>query len=189
MKYVAILDSDDELSEDTINGLKETVFVGDEKTPYCFEFTSIKEEPKTLEQEPCEDIMTIHTQGLDEGIRCAMCTNSMKSDRGCDGGCVVNEAMYKEVMNTIRNHIVPPITPTRKKDVWIPCSERLPEPKETENLIAKYYLVQNEYGDMMVARWDGNGWEQMYQHEYLEDDVIAWTSLPEEYKTDMERKE
>ena len=74
---------------------------------------------KALEKETCEDIMTIHTQGLDEGIRCAMCTNSMKSDRGCDGGCVVNEAMYKEVMNTIRNHIVPPATPTRPKGHWI----------------------------------------------------------------------
>ena len=69
---------------------------------------------------------------------------------------------------------------------WTPCSERMPKPKETENLIAKYYLVQNEYGDMMVARWDGKGWEQMYQHEYLEDDVIAWMPLPEEYKTEME---
>ena len=143
---------------------------------------------KALEQEPCEDedIMTIHTQGLDEGIRCAMCTNSMKSDRNCDGGCVVNEAMYKEVMNTIRNHIVPSVTPTRKKERWIPCSERLPEPKETENLIAKYYLVQNEYGDMMVARWGGNGWERMYQHEYLEDDVVAWMPLPEPYKAESE---
>ena len=74
---------------------------------------------KALEKETCEDIMTIHTQGLDEGIRCAMCTNSMKSDRGCDGGCVVNEAMYKEVMNTIRNHIVPPVTPARPKGHWI----------------------------------------------------------------------
>ena len=63
--------------------------------------------------------MVIHTQGLDEGIRCAMCTNSMKSDRGCDGGCVINEAMYKEVMNTIRNHIVPPVTPTRPAGHWI----------------------------------------------------------------------
>ena len=65
---------------------------------------------------------------------------------------------------------------------WISCSERMPEPKETENLIAKYYLVQNEYGDMMVARWDGNGWEQMYQHEYLKDDVVAWMPLPERYE-------
>ena len=27
---------------------------------------------KALEKEPCDDIMTIHTQGLDEGIRCAI---------------------------------------------------------------------------------------------------------------------
>ena len=81
---------------------------------------------------------------------------------------------------------LPSVTPAPKKDVWIPCSERLPEPKETENLIAKYYLVQNEYGDMIVARWDGNGWEQMYQHEYLEDDVIAWMPLPEPYREESE---
>ena len=48
MKYVAILDSDDELSEDAINELKETAFVGDEKTPYCFEITSIKEAPEKI---------------------------------------------------------------------------------------------------------------------------------------------
>ncbi len=73
---------------------------------------------KTLEQEPCEGIIAIHTQGLDEGIRCAMCTNSLKSDRGCDGGCVVNEDMYKEVMNTIRNRIVPSVTPALKTGNW-----------------------------------------------------------------------
>lgn len=55
MKYVAILDSNDGLSEEAINELKETAFVGDEKIPYCFEVTSIKEELKALEQEPCED--------------------------------------------------------------------------------------------------------------------------------------
>ena len=86
-------------------------------------------------QESCEDVMAIHTQGLDEGIRCAMCTNSMKSDRGCDGGCVVNEAMYKEVMNTIRNHIVPPVTPTRKTGKWIA--------KENINGLERYYKCSN----------------------------------------------
>lgn len=68
----------------------------------------LKELKRLKEQEPCEDVMAIHTQGLAEGIRCAMCTNSLKSDRGCDGGCVVNEDMHKEVMNTIKNHIIPP---------------------------------------------------------------------------------
>lgn len=82
------------------------------------EMESLEMAIKALKQEPCEDVMAIHTQGLDEGIRCAMCTNSMKSNRGCDGGCVVNEGMYKEVMNTIKKHIVPPVTPTRKHGEW-----------------------------------------------------------------------
>jgi hypothetical protein len=29
----------------------------------------------------------------------------MKSDRGCDGGCVVDEDMYKKVMDTINNQM------------------------------------------------------------------------------------
>lgn len=58
--------------------------------------------------EPCEDadVKLIHTQGLDEGIRCAMCTNLMANHRGCDGACVVNEIMYKKVLDVIRKQIV-----------------------------------------------------------------------------------
>lgn len=88
---------------------------------------------KALEQQSSEDVMAIHTQGLDEGIRCAMCTNSMKSDTGCDGGCRVDEDMYKKVMDTIRNHIVSPVTPTQciaevrfsKEDLREICNERI----------------------------------------------------------------
>ena len=65
---------------------------------------------------------------------------------------------------------------------WIPVSERLPEPNENNGLIARYYLIQNEYEDMLVAKYDGIGWQQMYQHEYLEDDVIAWMPLPTPYE-------
>ena len=79
----------------------------------------LKELKQFKEQEHCEDVMAIHTQGLAEGIRCAMCTNSIKSDRGCDGGCIVDEDMYKKVVDTIRNHIVPPATPKRKVGEWI----------------------------------------------------------------------
>lgn len=61
---------------------------------------------KALEQQSdSDDVMAIHTQGLTEGIRCAMCTNSMKSDRGCDGGCVVDNEMYKKVIDTINNQM------------------------------------------------------------------------------------
>lgn len=48
MKYVAIIDSDDELSKDAIRDLKNSVFVGDEKASYCFEITSIKEAPEKI---------------------------------------------------------------------------------------------------------------------------------------------
>lgn len=67
---------------------------------------------KALEQEPCEDAINridtriIHTDGLEEGIRCAMCTNSMANDRGCDGGCAVNESMYKRVLDVIKKNIL-----------------------------------------------------------------------------------
>ena len=62
---------------------------------------------KVLEQEPTtkNDLALIHTEGLDEEIRCTMCTNSMKNDRGCDGSCVVNKDMYKAVMNAIEKRI------------------------------------------------------------------------------------
>ena len=71
-------------------------------------------------------------------------------------------------------------------DKWISVSERLPKPNEYVGNVCKYCLIQNEYGDMMVARWDGQGWEQMYQYgEYIEDEVVAWMPLPEPYKRDI----
>lgn len=48
MKYVAILDSLDELSEEAIERMKNVVFSGGGENPYCFEVASIKEE-----QEDC----------------------------------------------------------------------------------------------------------------------------------------
>lgn len=46
MKYVAILETENELSEETIENFKDTLFFGDEQNPYCFEMTSIKQAPK-----------------------------------------------------------------------------------------------------------------------------------------------
>ena len=57
-----------------------------------------------LAEEYNNDYILVHTQGLDVGIQCAMCTNPMKSDRGCDGGCSVNEEMYKKVLDVIERH-------------------------------------------------------------------------------------
>ena len=48
----------------------------------------------------------IYANPLEEAIRCAMCTNPIKSYRGCDGGCKVDEQMYKNVMEAVNGLIV-----------------------------------------------------------------------------------
>lgn len=53
-----------------------------------------------------ERTIKMYSDGLEEGIRCALCTNPIKSDRGCDGGCRVDEDLYKRILNVIDRHIV-----------------------------------------------------------------------------------
>ncbi len=68
------------------------------------------------------------------------------------------------------------------KTEWIPVSERLPEAGEYIGDVAKYYLVQNEYGDMLVARYTHSEyWEQIYQLRSIGDEIVAWMPLPEPY--------
>lgn len=43
MKYIAVLDSDDKLSEEAIDSIKNTVFCGDEQAPYFFDVDSVEE--------------------------------------------------------------------------------------------------------------------------------------------------
>ncbi len=73
---------------------------------------------------------------------------------------------------------------------WIPVSKKLPKPGEYVGDVDKYYLVQNEYGDMMVARYTHSEyWEQIFQVKPIADEIIAWMPLPEEYKAESEVKE
>lgn len=53
-----------------------------------------------------EDTITIYSTGMEEGIRCAMCTNPMANDRGCDGGCRLDEDMYNKVLDVIYSNII-----------------------------------------------------------------------------------
>ena len=79
---------------------------------------------------------------------------------------------------------LPSVTPTRKKEEWIPCDEKLPKPNELVDNVRKYYLIQDEYGDMHVASYLRNGWISIDSFYTLEDDVIAWMPLPEPYKAE-----
>ena len=65
---------------------------------------------------------------------------------------------------------------------WIPVSERLPKAGEYVGNVEKYYLVQNEYGDMLVASYTHSGyWEQIYQLKPYTDEIVAWMPLPKAY--------
>lgn len=65
---------------------------------------------------------------------------------------------------------------------WIPCSERLPKEDEYVGNVCKYYLIQDEYGDMHVAHLSGRGWETIESVKALGCDVVAWMPLPKPYK-------
>ena len=61
-----------------------------------------------------DDCVFLHTFGLEEGIRCAMCTNPMKTDRGCDGGCSYNEDLLEDVLKTVYSFTEPLSGSTRE---------------------------------------------------------------------------
>lgn len=65
---------------------------------------------------------------------------------------------------------------------WIPCSDRLPKEDEYVGNVCKYYLIQDEYGDMHVAHLSGRGWETIESVKALGCDVVAWMPLPKPYK-------
>lgn len=75
------------------------------------------------------------------------------------------------------------IKASEQEPKWIPVSERLPKPGEYVGNVAKYYLVQNEYGDMLVARYTNSKyWEQIYQTQPIGDQIVAWMPLPSCYQ-------
>ena len=48
-----------------------------------------------------DGMQMITTDGLEEEIRCALCRSPVKTDRGCDGGCMFDEALYDSLMEII----------------------------------------------------------------------------------------
>lgn len=64
---------------------------------------------------------------------------------------------------------------------WIPVSERLPKENEYVGNACKYYLIQDEYGDMHVAHLSNVGWIPMDSLKAIGNEIIAWQELPQEY--------
>lgn len=70
---------------------------------------------------------------------------------------------------------------------WIPCEVRLPKPNQLVGHVTKYYLIQDEFGDMMVASYQSNErgetwWEQMNSFHAIQDEIVAWQELPKPWK-------
>ena len=65
---------------------------------------------------------------------------------------------------------------------WIPCNERLPKAGEYVGDVCKYYLIQDEYGDMHVAHLSNVGWIPMDSLKAIGNEIIAWQELPQPYK-------
>lgn len=120
----------------------------------------------SLAQEPCSN--AISREDALEIIAKTDITNGMKP--------VFTGKQVQALLNDL-----PSVQPAGR---WILVSERLPKPNQYDGSVAMYYLVQNEYGDMLVASYDSNGWRQIYHHDYLKDEVVAWMFLPKLYSLD-----
>ena len=76
-------------------------FNSDDRAEYDAYINAIEIVKQEAEQYELYDTILIHTNGLEEGIRCAVCTNQIKSDTGCDGGCCVDENLVKRICDVI----------------------------------------------------------------------------------------
>lgn len=74
----------------------------------------------------------------------------------------------------------------KQRTKWISVSERLPKENEYIGDVCKYYLIQDEYGDMHVAHLSNVGWFPMRSLKAIGDEIIAWQELPQPYNVESE---
>ena len=121
---------------------------------------------KALEQEPCKDAISreLALREIDKYM------------------CGVP---FEKTLDVVIQEL-PPVTPKAR---WIPCNERLPKENEYIGDVCKYYLIQDEYGDMHVAHLSKVGWIPMDSLKAIGNEIVAWMPLPEPYKAESEDKE
>ena len=98
----------EKLEEQKVKGIYDSSSIIGEKNVWAKAIEIVKQE---AEQYELYDTISIHTNGLEEGIRCAVCTNQIKSDTGCDGGCCVDENLVKRICDVIHKFECKPYQP------------------------------------------------------------------------------
>lgn len=63
------------------------------------------------------DLITINADGLEEAIRCAICENQIKSERGCDGSCRYDEKLFKRIIEAVNGCIEEQKRPIGKEEI------------------------------------------------------------------------
>lgn len=125
---------------------------------------------KALEQESCEDAISRQAVlNLTKELR----FNSVKGMEDYCYRCIDPNEVEE----------LPPVTPKAR---WISCNERLPKAGEYVGDVCKYYLIQDEYGDMHVAHLSKVGWIPMDSLKAIGNEIVAWQELPQPYKAESE---
>lgn len=113
---------------------------------------------------------------------------SSEPEKVCIAKITLSEEQVREAFEKAKDEIVQVLSSAESEQRWIPCSVRLPKKGEYVGNVAKYYLAQTEYGDMVVARYSHSGyWEQIYQLKPIADEIVAWMPLPKPYKGESEK--
>jgi hypothetical protein len=155
---------------------------------------------KALEQEPCEDCVSRQAL-LDIDFKRIVLTTAKPAEMIRQKiqelppvkpvACIATVNFSKEDMQELVNEKMKDIVVERKKGKWVHCKDRTPKPNETVGGVSKYYLVQDIYGGIYIARYTTSGWIPAHSRFIIASDdvVIAWMPLPEPYREESEDKE
>lgn len=67
-------------------------------------FTADTPQPESQNSNKNSNVISVY-DGVSEAVRCAMCSNPNKSDRGCDGACSYDEKLYERIMKAIAESV------------------------------------------------------------------------------------
>ena len=113
----------------------------------------------------CDAIYMLNGYGKSKGALAELAT---AKSIGC-------EIFYEEA----RTGEVPPVVVNTLG--WIACKNRMPKPNNHTGALSKYYLIQDVYGDVNVARYTTSGWIPAHSRLALASDdvVVAWMNIPD----------